>query len=133
MSGARDQIGTLVRDAPIAVAEKLTLRTLAAVLAADQIGAALVERDDGTIGIVSERDIMRALADDADPDVVWSADVMTEPLVEVRTDESVIAVADRMIDKGIRHVAVVDGDGIVGVVSLREVSRVLASELRDSW
>ena len=133
MSGARDQIGTLVRDAPIAVDEKLTLRTLAAVLAADQIGAALVERADGTIGIVSERDIMRALADDADPDVVWSADVMTEPLVEVRTDESVIAVADRMIDKGIRHVAVVDGDGIVGVVSLREVSRVLASELRDSW
>jgi predicted transcriptional regulator len=100
-------------------------------VAADQIGASWTATT-GRSGS-SERDIMRALADDADPDVVWSADVMTEPLVEVRTDESVIAVADRMIDEGIRHVAVVDGEEIVGVVSLREVSRVLASELRDSW
>ena len=77
MAGARDPIRDLVRGAPVSIDEKLTLRSVAAVLSEEDIGAALVERADGSLGIVSERDIARALSDDADPDTVWSGDVMT--------------------------------------------------------
>jgi CBS domain-containing protein len=122
----RDPVGQLASGEPIAVAEKLTLRQLAAVLAAADIGAALVRRDDGAVGIVSERDVVRALADDADPDSVWSADVMTERLVTTGPHEPILRVALRMIEANVRHVGVREGDEITGIVSARDVFRVLA-------
>lgn len=102
-------------------------------LTTEDIGVALVERVDGSMGIISERDVTRALAEDADPDVVWSADVMTEDLVTTREDEPVMSVALRLIDESIRHVAVVDHEHIVGIVSSRDVFAVLAEDLLDSW
>jgi CBS domain-containing protein len=133
VTGGRDPIGSLVRGAPVAVDEKLTLRSVAAVLSAEDIGAALVQRDDGSVGIVSERDVARALAEDADPDVVWSADVMTEALVTARRTEPIISVALRLVDEDVRHVAVVEEERMVGVVSSRDVFRVLAEDLLESW
>jgi CBS domain-containing protein len=65
----RDPIGDRVRGAPVSIDEKVTLRSVAAVLSEDDIGAALVERADGLLGIVSERDVTRALADDTDRDI----------------------------------------------------------------
>lgn len=126
--GPRDPVGRLVQRDPVVVAEKLTLRAVAAVLSGAGIGAALVDRGDGTLGIVSERDIVRALADDADPDEIWSADVMTEDLVAADVSEPILQVALRMLDEGIRHIAIGEGDDIVGVVSARDVFAVLAED-----
>ena len=132
MISARDPIRKLVVDRPVVVAEKLTLRAVAAVLAAADIGAALVEREDGSVGIVSERDVIRALADEADPETIWSADVMTQELVTAQADESILRVAMRMIDEGIRHIGVVD-DEIIAVISARDVTAVLANDVLASW
>lgn len=126
--GPRDPVGRLVQRDPVMVAEKLTLRAVAAVLSGAGIGAALVDCGDGTLGIVSERDIVRALADDADPDEIWSADVMTEDLVVADVSEPILQVALRMLDEGIRHIAIGEGDDIVGVVSARDVFAVLAED-----
>ena len=126
---ARDPIGLLAGANPVVLPEKLTLRAVAAVLAAADIGAALVEREDGSTAIVSERDISRALADDADPDVIWSADVMTEDLVTAGVDEPILRVALRMLDKGIRHIGIVEHGEITGVVSARDVLQVFAEEV----
>ena len=128
----RDPIGRVVVGTPVTIAEKLTLRAVAAVLAGAGIGAALVERDDGTVGIVSERDITRALADEADPDVVWSADVMSERLVSAGSDEPILRVAFRMIDEGIRHIGIVDNDEITGIVSLRDLFEILAEHALET-
>jgi CBS domain-containing protein len=127
-TSTRDPIGRIVVGRPVVIAEKLTLRAVSAVLGTAGIGAALVERDDGTAGIVSERDITRALADDADPDVVWSADVMSEPLVTAGADESILRVALLMIDEGIRHVGIVEQDEITGIVSARDLFEVFAED-----
>lgn len=133
MAGARAPILALVRSGPVSIDEKLTLRSVAAVLSEEDIGAALVERADGSLGIVSERDVTRALAEDADPDVVWSADISTEDLVTARVNEPVMAVALRLIDEGIRHVVVMDDESVVGVVSSRDVFRILAEDLLETW
>ena len=110
MANPRDPIGTLVRGEPVSIDEKLTMRSVAAVLGAEDTGAALIERDDGSLGIISEPDVTRALADDADPDVVWSADIMSEGLDTARATEPIMGAALRLIEAGIRHVAVVDDD-----------------------
>lgn len=105
------------------------LRDVARALAAEHVGALVVTDDDAPIGIVSERDIVRALAEEGDPDEVWSADVMTLQTVEARPSESIGQVARRMLDAGVRHIPVREGDDIVGIVSIRDVLRTLLDQL----
>lgn len=111
----------------ISVDEKLTLRSLAAVLSELDIGVALVTRPDGSVGIVSERDIVGAIAQGAEPDDVWVADVMVDRLVLAEPEETVLEVAERMSAEGVRHVAVADRGTIVGVVSARDLMPVLSA------
>ncbi|GIU90902.1 MAG: hypothetical protein KatS3mg010_2001 [Acidimicrobiia bacterium] len=109
----------------VTVDEKLTLRSVSAVLAELDIGVALVARPYDSVGIVSERDVVRALADGADPDEVWAADVMMEEIVVAEPEETILDVAQRMVEEGVRHVAVVERGVIVGVVSARDLLPVL--------
>jgi CBS domain-containing protein len=118
----------LVRGEPITIDEKLTLRSVAAVLSAADIGAALVRRGGGVAGIVSERDVVRALADDADPDTVWTADVMTEELSTAESDAPILQVAFRMLEEAVRHMAITEDEHVVGIVSARDVFGVLAED-----
>jgi CBS domain-containing protein len=126
---AHSPIRDLAVGAPVSVDERLTLRAVAAVLAADAIGTAIVRRPDGSHGIISERDVVQALAAGADPDEVWAADVMTEALVTARVDERVIDVAVRLVAEDIRHVAVFEGDELVGVLSSRDLFRIVTDDL----
>lgn len=130
---ARSPVRSLMAEDPVTVAEQLTLRSLAAVLAGDRIGAVCVRRADGSPGIVSERDVVRALADGADPDDVWAADVMTEDLVTASPDERIVDVALRLVAEDIRHAVVVDDDRVVGMVSARDLFRVVTDDLLDAW
>ncbi len=131
-SRPHDGIGRLVAGGAVSVAEKLTLRSVAAVLAADDIGAVLVHSDAGIRGIVSERDVARALAVVVDPDAFWSVDVMSEPLLTADRDATIISVAVRMVADNVRHIVVTDGDDVIGVVSARDVFRVLAVDALES-
>ena len=123
-----EPIGELATSPPISINEKLTLREVAAALAAADIGAAVVVHDDDTLSIVSERDVARSLADDADPDTVWSADVASDRLVTAELNEPILRVAHRMADEGVRHLLVVEHGRVAGVVSARDVFRVFVEE-----
>jgi CBS domain-containing protein len=114
----------------ISVDDKLTLRSLAAVLAELDIGVAVVAAPDGSVGIASERDIVHALADGADPDEVWAADVTSADVVYAEPDDTILDVAERMTLEMVRHLPVVERGTIVGVVSARDVLPVLADHVR---
>lgn len=120
-----DPVDRLMAKPVVAVAPRLTLRSLSAVLAGENVGAVVVRDEEGNLGIVSERDVVRALADGADPDEVWAADVMaTEPRwVEPQTP--IAEAAELMLSAGIRHVPVVEGGEAVGIVSIRNALGVL--------
>jgi len=62
MADPRNPVRDVMSHGAISVDEKLTLRSLAAVLAELDIGVALVRRPDAAIAVVSERDVVRALA-----------------------------------------------------------------------
>jgi CBS domain-containing protein len=126
MADPRNPVREVMSRGAISVDEKLTLRSLAAVLAELDIGIALVKGPDGSASVVSERDVVRALADGADPDEVWAADVTSSDLVLAEPEETIVDVAERMAAEGVRHVTVVDRGAIVGIVSARDVLPVLA-------
>jgi CBS domain-containing protein len=102
-----------------------TLRQVTEQMSGAGVGAVLVVRAGTAAGILSERDVVRALAEGADPDEVWAADVMTEPVMWVTPDDAISSVAELMELGGVRHVPVREGGRAVGMVSVRDVLDVL--------
>lgn len=86
-----------------------------------QIGALSVYEQHRLVGIVTERDIVAALAEGADPKTTRVADYMTELPVTVSPDEDVTVAASRMAELGVRHLPVVDGHQLVGMLSMRDL------------
>jgi CBS domain-containing protein len=130
-----DPIRMLVKRSVVEVDTDATLREAAALLTDDSIGAAIVRgiRPMGAPGsraegLVSERDIVRALAGGADPDAERVGNVMTIDLATVAAGDTVTSVALRLLDNEIRHLPVVEADVVVGVVSERDLLRVLVDE-----
>jgi CBS domain-containing protein len=90
-----------------------------------EIGSLAILEDGRIVGIVTERDLVRALAERAAPDapVAWFANP-TPSWVEPQEDAG--AVARRMLELGVRHLPVVDDDRVLGMLSMRDLLVPLA-------
>ena len=86
-----------------------------------QVGAALVLEADRLLGIFTERDILRALGSDFDAAGHHEADWMTRGPVTALPDDDAEDALATMLDRGFRHVPIVDGETVVGIVSMRDV------------
>lgn len=86
-----------------------------------QVGALPVYEQHRLVGIVTERDIVAALAEGADPGTATVADYMTDRPVTVAPDDDLAVAARRMAELGVRHLPVVDGHRLVGVLSMRDL------------
>jgi CBS domain-containing protein len=110
---------------PVFVEPETTLRRITEVLTDEAVGAVVVLGASGLVGLVSERDVVRAIANGADPDIMWAADVMAQDLVSTTSDEPLFKVMLVMAEHSVRHVPVVDEGELVGMVSARDVIRGL--------
>ena len=109
----------------ISVVSGTPLMELVATIASRRIGAVLVLDDAGNLaGIVSERDVVKALAaKGADLHKLHAGDVMTANVTTV-TPESTINDAMELMDHGyFRHLPVLDKGALVGIISVRDVVR----------
>lgn len=86
-----------------------------------QIGALPVYEEHRLIGIITERDIVAALADGADPATTMVVDYMTDRPVTVAPDDDLEVAARRMAELGVRHLPVVERHRLVGVLSIRDL------------
>jgi len=99
-----------------------TLRQVAKVLAERKVGSAVVHDTDGAgIGIITERDIMRSVAAGEDPDVETAGDHQTTDVVFATPAWTLIQAAEAMKRGGFRHLVVLDGGDVIGIISLRDV------------
>ncbi len=85
------------------------------------IGSVLVLRDEKVMGIFSERDYARRGILQGNYEQTPVEKVMTSKVYYVRPEESVEACMAQMSDKHIRHLPVVSGDKVVGVISIGDV------------
>lgn len=119
------------------VAPQAPLRELLALLAEQGIGAAVVCDGPRVAGIVSERDVVRALHQRPDLALdVPVSELMTSEVLTTRPGEAVDRVSLLMTERRVRHVPVLGDDGaLVGIVSIGDVVKSRIDELeadRDS-
>jgi len=101
-----------------------SLREAASLMAKRGVGAAVVlDPEQPGPGIITERDILLALADGQDPDVEKVGAHLSENLTFAAPDWSLERAAEAMVRGGFRHLVVVDGGETVGVLSMRDIVR----------
>lgn len=95
------------------------------VLVEDRAGAKV------PVGIVTDRDlVVELLGEEVDPEAVAAKDIMTRELLTVAEGAGLIEVVDRMRDRGVRRVPVVDGDGgLVGILAADDLMDLFAEQL----
>jgi CBS domain-containing protein len=106
-----------------------TLREAARRMTERGVGAAIVLDGDGQgPRIVSERDILNSLGRGEDPDTERVGDHVGDTVIAAAPDWSLERAAIEMARRHIRHLVVVDGGELVGVLSMRDIVRVWTSE-----
>jgi len=104
------------------VDEHATLGGVARAIQARNVGAAIVTGEDGApVGIITERDLIRAVAASRHPDQGQAGSWMTAEVVTVQCGTSVEDAATLMLERNFRHLPVADGERLVGIVSIRDL------------
>lgn len=121
-----------VKDLPhgrlLSVTPTLSLAEVARRMRKEDCDSLAIMADKKLIGIITERDLVRAIADGVDPDEARADMFMSADPATVTADEDVSVVAVKMMALGIRHLPVVDDKGVpVGLISARDLVKFLDS------
>jgi CBS domain-containing protein len=124
-----DPVGSLIGDPVATIRPTATLHEAAELLAADGVGLLVVVDPGGVRGVISERDIVTAIADGLDLTEERVRDSASTDVLKVEESVSVREAARAMTEAGIRHLAVSRNDVVTGVVSIRDVLAVLLEDV----
>jgi CBS domain-containing protein len=120
------------RQALCCVGREATAREAADLMRERHVGAALVVEGGHLVGIVTERDIVyRMVAAGADPDATRIAGIMTANPETLRPDDSAMDALDKMRAGRYRHLPVLDGGDLVGMVSIRDLYEAVRASLEE--
>jgi len=121
------QVRDVMTQATVTESQHDTLRSAAERMWRQQTGSLIIAEGDQVIGIITERDLMRAVALGADPDKTTVDDAMTTQVFTVPPDMPLQDAAREMAARWIRHLPVVGSGKLLGVVSMRDVTGVFAA------
>ena len=117
------KVSELMTSAPVSLSSGQPLTEAAKAMREQGIGSVLVVDDGQLKGLVTDRDIVvRAVADGRDPGQTPLADVCSPDLVTVAPNDDADTVVQRMRERRVRRVPVVDGGRPVGVVSIGDMA-----------
>jgi len=106
-----------------------TVREAARLMAERNVGAAVVmDPDSPGPGIITERDVLQSVAAGQNSDSELVGDHLTGDAIVASPDWSLEQAADAMLDGGFRHLLVMSGGDLTGVLSMRDIVRCWARE-----
>jgi CBS domain-containing protein len=115
------RVVTVSPDDPVSVAITRMLE--------ENVGSVGVCEGDRLVGIFTERDVLRLAGEGSQFAEVNVGDVMTRQLVSLAPDDDILDAARLMGERKIRHLPVLEGENLLGVVGIREVVRALVERL----
>ena len=118
-------VADLMHKPAVVVPTNITLAQASKVLDGANVGAAAVLDESGHLrGMVSERDLLRSVGHGIDPSTTTVAEVMTPNPVSLAATDSVEDAMGIFRDRRFRHLPVLDGEHVAGILSIRHVVRV---------
>ncbi len=115
------KVRQVASSAVVTVGPTQTLREAARLMARHRVGSAVVQDAEQLVGILTERDVLKAVADGAECEGASVQEFMTSDVVTVGPDWDLIEAAGEMARRRIRHLVVYDGGQLLGVLSVRDV------------
>ncbi|HVB27477.1 MAG TPA: CBS domain-containing protein [Mycobacteriales bacterium] len=125
------QVADVMTKASVTESPADSLKAAAARMWSQQTGSLLVMDGDELVGIITERDVMKAVARGVDVDTTAVSDVMTREVQTVAPETSLHEAARLMATRWIRHLPVVSSGAVVGMVSQRDLVGVLAALAKE--
>jgi CBS domain-containing protein len=122
------RVSNLMKQPVIAIAPDQTLREAARLMHEHEIGALAVQEGESLAGIITERDLLHAAAEDKDLDSERVAAYMSSKVVTAGPNYDVSVAASIMHEHHIRHLIVQDQERVLGMLSLRDVLSVFLPE-----
>ena len=117
-------VGDIMSSPALTAGPSDTLAEAAARMADRKVGSVVVVDGVRPIGILTERDLIRFAAAGHDPSATKVSEWMTEDPHTVTSATEVIDAWNTLQEKGYRHIPVVDGGELVGIVSMRDLTRI---------
>ncbi len=118
------EVRTGMSSMVVTVSPGLTLRDAARSMAERKVGAAVViDPEQPGPGILTERDVLQSVAKGQDPATELVQDHLSPEITFAAPDWSLERAAEAMVRGGFRHLVVVDGGEMVGVLSMRDIVR----------
>jgi CBS domain-containing protein len=118
------QVRDGMSDVVLTVGPSHSLSAAARLMTDRNVGAAVVVDPDGPgFGIITERDILRSVAAGEDPSAEAVAGHLTEEIITASPDWSLEQAAEAMLEGGFRHLLVVNGGELEGILSMRDIVR----------
>jgi CBS domain-containing protein len=123
------QVRNGMSDVVLTVGPQHSLRDAASAMAERAVGAAVImDPDEPGPGIVTERDILESIGRGEDPDRERVCDHLSSDLTFASPDWSLERAAEAMVRGSFRHLVVVDGGELIGILSMRDIVRCWVSD-----
>jgi CBS domain-containing protein len=129
MPSAKDILALKKSLDVITVSPAASVRDACRVMRERRIGAVLVAEGEALHGIFTERDVVNlVVAGEKDPALTKVAEVMTRKVIAVQSDRPVEDIEAIMRQERVRHVPVVDGKALIGIISIGDINAFNAAE-----
>lgn len=132
----RTLVGTVMRSRVVSIGPDATLADAARALRSANVGLlAVVDHlgqggDEAVSGVLSERDVVEALALGSDVAATPVSAAMSAEPRYVTAEDHVVTAVEAMLDAGVRHLPVLDDGQLVGIISMRDLLRLAMEESR---
>ena len=121
-------VNTVYRDEVFSIAEEDTLEEAARRMRGNEVGSLVVIEDRRCVGIITERDLTRAIAEGDDPHRAKVSGYLTIRPITVTPETGIREAAAEMLETEVRHLPVSVGGELIGMVSLRDLLNVVVED-----
>ena len=115
------------------ISTEATIAEAAALLHDERISSLVVLDHERPTGILTERDVVTLVAEGGDPKAATIGERMSTGLATVEPTAEVLDAVKLMAGRGIRHLPVVEGDRLVGIVSIRDLATRTEASNPELW
>ena len=125
------KLRALVGGSATVIGPEATLGDAAEALVGDEVGSLGVVSDRKLVGIITERDLVRALASGSEPEDEYVVDWMAEAPDTFSPDVDVNEAASWLLEVGYRHMPIMEDGELLGIVSIRDIMWAIVGANQD--